>query len=235
MFRTWGGKRKRAGRKQVNARKSQPHRVRQALSAVQAGHVTVRIAPHVGNVRRRNAYQAIRRALQTALGRCDFRVVHVSIQRTHVHFLVEAGDQFALAKGMQGLLISAARRLNAKLGRRGQVFVDRYHVEIIDSPRQARNALAYVLNNWRRHGEHLREPAHTWRIDPYSSAIAFRGFIDRPEHWELPASYERLPVCMPQTWLLRVGWARHGPIGIDELPGPEKIRHEIATTRAIAS
>ena len=35
----------------------------------------------------------------------------------------------------------------------GKVFPDRYHAQIIRTPRQARHALAYVLNNWRKHGE----------------------------------------------------------------------------------
>jgi hypothetical protein len=71
-----------------------------------------------------------------------------------VHLLVEADDKDALASGMQGFQISAAKHLNAALSRgkpgqrrRGSVFPDRYHAEIITSPRQARHAIAYVLLN----------------------------------------------------------------------------------------
>ena len=166
QFRTHGGARRDAGRKQVNARKSEPHRERAYLSPNHPVHVTVRVTRDVGRLRRRTCYHALRRALQTVLDRADFRVVHLSIQSTHVHFLVEADTSAALAKGMQSLQISAARKLNAALGRRGSVFVDRYHPVVITTPRQARHALAYVLNNWRRH----REPG-AGPLDPYSSAL----------------------------------------------------------------
>lgn len=125
---------------------------------------------------------------------------------------------------MQGFQISAARRLNAAFtkqdGRRrtGSVFVDRYHPEVIDNPRQARHCLAYVLNNWRKHGEPLTSVARTWRIDPFSSAISFRGWAEQPQHWAAPPTYERLPVSFPQTWLLYDGWKRYGAIAVDEVP-----------------
>src|SRR5205814_9644640 len=96
--------------------------------------------------------------------RCDFRIVHLSIQRTHLHLLVEADDKAALASGMQGFQISAAKQLNAAISRgkpqrrRGTVFPDRYHAEIITSPRQARHSLAYVLANWRKHREDCAAP-----------------------------------------------------------------------------
>jgi putative transposase len=220
----FGGKQPGAGRPQVNARKSEPHRSRPPLRSEHPIHVTVRVAPAVGALRTHRAYRALRRALRGVLARHDFRVVHVSIQRAHVHFLVEADDERALATGMQALQISAARKLNAEVGRRGNVFVDRYHPEVITSPRQARNALAYVLNNWRRHGEHARALARRWRLDPYSSAIAFRGWRNQPDHWDLPPTYEPLPVCFPQTWLLYQGATRDGPIAITFIPGPRSLR-----------
>ena len=57
--------------------------------------------------------------------------------------------------------------------RRGKVFEDRFHAEIIETPRQARHALAYVLNNWRKHREDHAAFAKTWRVDPFSSGICF--------------------------------------------------------------
>ena len=57
-----------------------------------------------------------------------------------------------------GLPISAAKTLNAAISKRrrterhGGVFTDRYHREDLDTPWQVRNALVYVINNWRRHG-----------------------------------------------------------------------------------
>ena len=149
-----------------------------------------------------------------------FRVVHISIQHNHLHLLVEADGKLALSRGMQGFAIAAARAINATAGRTGKVFAFRYHSTAITSPRQARHALAYVLNNWRRHREDQRsQPALKAAIDPYSSAIVFDGW-NEVQSFAIPEDYEPLPVARPETWLLRRGWRLGGPlIGLRERPG----------------
>jgi hypothetical protein len=132
--------------------------------------------------------------------------VHLSIQRTHVHMLVEADDKAALSAGMHGFQISAAKQLNAAIGkerggprRRGTVFPDRFHAVVISSPRQARHALSYVINNGRKHGEQHDTVARAWKIDPFSSAVLFRGWTEWTEgfSWILPPTYQAL-VCTPR-------------------------------------
>src|SRR5262245_21579987 len=96
----------------------------------------MRVAPAVGSLRRRRMYRAMRDATITAALREWFRIVHISLQKTHVHLIVEAEDKTALARGMRSFTISAARHINTALGdgagrRRGRVFADRYHVEVI--------------------------------------------------------------------------------------------------------
>ena len=196
--------------------------MRPFLSSRHPVHVVMRLSPEVGRLRRRDAYRAFRRALLTSLARGDFRVVHVSIQATHVHLLCEADDRIALANGVRGLSISAARRLNAAVARRGRVFVDRYHATAIASPRHSRAELAYVLNNWRKHREDRAGLAQRRaQVDPYSSGIGFAGWAGRegvPFAW--PRGYEPLPVSYPTTWLLTDGWKRWGPVALAEVPGP---------------
>jgi hypothetical protein len=142
--------------------------------------------------------------------------------------LVEADHKEALAAGMQGFQISAAKHLNAEIGkakrgrrRRGTVFPDRYHAEVISCPRRARHTLAYVMNNWRKHDEDRADFARSWRIDPYSSGVMFPDWkerIDEPFLWRGPATYEPLVVRRPQSWLLREGWKMHGLISYREVP-----------------
>ena len=220
-FRTWGGKRRRAGRPQVNQRKSEAHRKRAQVTPKTPVHVTQRVAVDVARLRKESTYKVIRKAMLRVLSRHDFRIVHVSIQANHLHLLVEADDEQALAKGMQSFLISLARKLNAHLGRSGSVFPDRYHARVIDSRRQARHALAYVLNNWRRHAEDGAAIARTWKVDRFSSAIHFMGFTEG-ERWTVPEDYESLPVSAAQSWLLVDGWRMYGTIGMYEVPGPFK-------------
>ncbi len=209
------------GRPPKGPRSSERHETRPRLRPDQPVHVTIRTVPALHSLRRRHAYRAIREALITSFARESFRVVHVSIQRTHVHLLVEATDRIALARGMQGFQISAARHLNAAARRRGTVFPDRYHSEIIRTPRQARHALAYVLNNWRRHREHLHA-RRTWRVDPFSSGATFTGWRELAHSatlWPLPPTYDPLPVWPPKTWLLTTGWRRYRLLATSETPG----------------
>jgi len=117
------------------------------------------------------------------------RVVYYSIQGAHIHLIVEADDNDALARGMQGLTIRLARRLNA-LGRRsGKVFADRYHAHVLRTRAEAANALRYVARNY---VHHARENLPISFVDPCSSA---RWLLERP-----PAD---APVVSPRTWLLR--------------------------------
>src|SRR4029078_7623293 len=126
---------------------------------------------------------------------------HISIQGNHLHLLVEADDKIALARGMQGFSISCAKQINATLWRKGRVFSDRYHAEPLTSPTQTRNALVYVLANWKKH-QRYTPTVH----DPYSSSINFHGWRDAPPVIRAAP----FPIAFPHTWLLRTGWA-HAP------------------------
>lgn len=92
------------------------------------------------------------------------------------------------------------------------MFPERYHVEQLKTPRQVRNAIAYVLNNWRRHGE---DAGTRWTIDPYASGCLFDGW-DRL--FAPPESFVPLGAVRPQTWLLERGWRRYPPISPYEVP-----------------
>lgn len=218
--RTWGGARDGAGRKR-SKRKSEPSHVpRPEHKAYEPVHVVLRTRADVPRLRRGEVLRAIRVALRRSAGRLDFRVVHLSIQHNHLHLLVEGTNKLALSRGMQGFAIAAARAINSSLGRRGKVFAFRYHATAITNPRQARHALAYVLNNWRRHREDERGVRERGAaVDPYSTGVLFDGWRE-VSAFEIPAYYEPLPVARAQTWLLRTGWERGGPrIGLRERPG----------------
>lgn len=212
-----GGKRQGAGRPCKGARPGEPHKRRPTLKASEPVHVVLRVTRAIANLRKRHMYRALREATFTmarreiayrANGPC--RIVHLSIQRTHIHLLVEASDRMALSRGMQSFQISAARHLNRAAGRSGNVFPDRFHQEIIRTPTGARNAIRYVLNNWRKHGE---DAQREWNVDPFSSGVFFTGWSEDAERTTLrrwPRTYEPLIVYQPRTWLLREGWRSRG-------------------------
>ena len=223
-----GGKRRGAGRPPKGERAGERHKRRPFHDARHPVHVVLRAVKAVSSLRRRRTYQAIRAATRVAARRADFRIVHLSIQRTHVHLLVEAKSKAALAAGMQGFQISAAKHLNAAISqgrpgprRRGTVFPDRYHAVVIDSPRQARHALSYVINNWRKHGEDRGEVTRRWDVDWYASGAMFPGWKELgSKGFALRHPPELAPVTVsaPKTWLLREGWKKHGAISWREVP-----------------
>ena len=101
--------------------------------------------------------------------------------------------------------------------RKGRVFRDRYYRQTIGNRRQARHALAYVLDNWRKHKKNRVWFARVWRVDPFSTAVSFDGWRDGVPGF--PDSYEPLPVWKPQSWRLTAGWRIYGLIPTDEVPG----------------
>ena len=221
-----GGKRRGAGRKPAGTRAREGHDARPEFKRYQPLHVVMRVVPAVGSLRRRAMYKALRDASITAALREWFRIVHVSLQQTHVHMLVEAADKRALARGMQGFLISAARHVNTVLGsgarrRRGKVFADRYHAEVITTPTRAHHAIRYILGNWRHHGEDQRGLPSTWLVDPFSTGILFPDWQELEGQawmWPFRETYDPLVVRRPQSWLLREGWKKAGSISCRDVP-----------------
>jgi putative transposase len=220
-----GGWREGAGRKPNGLRAGVWHVRRPDVRKTQPQHVTLRCVKDVGYLRRPHAYRAIRRALVTVAAHTGFRIVHHSLQGTHVHLLCEAENRVALASGVQGFQISAAKALHRELAKRGgpkqgRVFADRYHAVAISSVRQVRHALAYVLNNWRRHREDRSGIGlANGRIDPFSSGLSFPGWRESVEARDL-GTYEPPPVMRAESWLLAEGWKRATPISVYEVPGP---------------
>jgi REP element-mobilizing transposase RayT len=235
LFKPRGGKRRGAGRKPKNGKRAgSPHKERPELKAYWPVHVVLRVHEDVQPLRTRDMYKALREAtIAVALRELHFaeegafRIVHISIQSSHVHMIVEAANKTALSRGMQSFQISAAKHINRVYSdraglerrRRGTVFPDRFHQEILKSPRQARHALSYVLNNWRKHSEDRQRAS---KVDPFSTGALFSGWRERADAMTLfrwPTTYEPLVVYLPQTWLLRVGWEKHGRVSFREVPG----------------
>ena len=176
-FRTWGGKRKDAGRKPSGPHAGASHLRRPQLPPRTPVHVTVRMLPHVWNLRSRRSFAHIGKAILAAAERYAMRLAEFSIQGNHIHLIVEATDQAALAQGMKGLGVRVARGLNTLMGRHGQVIAERYHAHVLRTPTEVHNAVHYVLHNYRRHFG-----APTSFVDPYSSA----GLpLPRPHTWPL--------------------------------------------------
>src|SRR5512142_757673 len=113
-----GGARPGAGRPSFKklglGRASERHLTRPELSARHPVHVVMRARADVGSLRTHAVFAAIREAtIQVYKHEETFRIVHFSIQKSHIHLLVEASDKRALWTGMKAFGISAAKHINA--------------------------------------------------------------------------------------------------------------------------
>ncbi len=209
-----GGRRAGAGRKPKGDVAGVRHTARAPLANRFPVLVTMKLRQRLPALRRREAYAALRDTFVAGKERFGFRLVHYAVLNDHLHFVAEAADRTALQRGLKGLAVRVARRLNTLWGRRGSVFADRYHDRVLASPREVRNALVYVLGNGRKHAAAGRMVAVPQAIDTYTSAPWFDGFREHITVRGLDG-IER-PLADARTWLLRVGWRRHGLIGVNE-------------------
>ena len=211
-----GGRRAGAGRKPNGPEAGVEHRTRAALAPRFPVHVTVKLRSGLPRLRRRDEYAALRAAFAAgsrgvgASGK--FRLCHYAVLNDHLHLLVEAHDRQSLSRGIQGLLIRIARKLNKLWRRKGKVFADRYHDHILKSPRETRNALKYVLQNARHHAAKGRMVDASAPIDTFTSAPWFDGFRQAIRVRGLEAVIR--PVTDARTWLLTLGWRRHGLLAV---------------------
>jgi REP element-mobilizing transposase RayT len=147
-------------------------------------HVTLRVKPHVWNLRSRRSWRRIRRAFEKARGKFGARLIEYSVQGNHLHLIIETDDNDALSRAMQGLAIRIAKALNAMMECAGRVFDDHYFSRLLRSPTELTRAISYVLRN---HGHHF---ASEGGPDQFSSAV-----LSPAERVEL--------LSRPLSWLLR--------------------------------
>ena len=188
-----GGRRKGAGRKSKGPRQLVRHARRPELNGREPVLITCRVRDDVPNLRWRESLGVIQRCFAAGNERSDFGIVQYSVQSNHIHVLVEAKNKVALSSALTGLLGSIARKLNRLFGRRGKLWVGRYHACVKRTPTEVRNALLYVLGNGVKHGVVRRG-----QLDPCSSARGVRFLL--------------ATVKAARTWLLHTGWRRAGPL-----------------------
>ena len=220
----WGGRRTGAGRKPGD-RPDVRHVARADFRRPLPAHVTPRLRPGVPSLRSVPIVREIERSFAVGCERAGFRLCQYSLQGNHAHLIVEADDRGALSRGMTAVAARLARAVNRVARRTGRVLADRYHVRMLATPREVHRALRYVLLNSRRHvAATMRGALRAMGVllDPASSARWFDGWKLRsspvPERVQAPAGGPA-PVARATTWLLAVGWRRHGLLDPADIPG----------------
>jgi hypothetical protein len=222
-------RRERAKQRRHPGRGGVRHRQRCELKARFPVHVTVKLLGRLPRLRAREEHRALRAAFRAGCmgpvsgsqaercaGGAAFRLCHYAILNDHLHLILEAADREALTRGLQGLLIRIAKSLNRLWRRHGTVFAERYHDRPLETPREVRNAIRYVLANGKKHEAEGLEVRVPQPIDVFTSAPWFDGFQEKFTVRGLEAIAR--PIADARTWLLRTGWQRHGLISVYELP-----------------
>jgi len=218
----WGGWRPGAGRK-AGPTPPVPHERRGRFPAAHPCLVTLKVLGGLSSLRTLAVVREVEGSFRRGAERGEFRLVHYSIQGDHLHAIVEAEGPEALGRGMRSLGARFGRAVNRALRRSGPVVRERYHLVVLRTPTQVRNALRYVLLNARRHWAKRRGskalPGPV-RLDPASSARWFGGWRSGSVGVEEAARAVDAPaVRAPRTWLLSVGWRPLGLLDPAEVPG----------------
>jgi len=202
---TWGGKRRHAGAKRRLSHVELKHRSREAFGKSAPLHVTLRKAAGVYNLRSRRSANAIKLAIFGGADRFGVRVVQLSVQGNHIHLLVEAPNHMALGQAMKGLGVRIARRMNAMMGRHGQVIGDRYHARRLQTPTEVRTVMHYIRHNHQHHGYGRAA------VDEFSSDVEFASVVAPARLWLVTTGWRRGRVRHLEDPLLAIDGVRGDP------------------------
>jgi REP element-mobilizing transposase RayT len=192
-------------------------------------HVAIRVRDGTVRLRYKQCFRIVRQALVAASQKIRFRLIAYSVQTNHLHLIAEADDKFALSRAMRSLSIRIAKRINQLMHARGKRIRNRYMLSVLRTKCDVQRALAYVLNNRRRHAAQSRRRLRDRWIDPCSSAVWFQDWARPPlATWDPCPDLPRGTV-EPQSVLLRHGWKAHGLIDPSYVPGPLRDRAAVAT------
>lgn len=186
-----GGRRPGCGRKRIHSR-GVSHRRREFVTRRTPLHINFRYRK---SIRNKEALRVLKRAILNARKK-GLSVIHFSMQSNHIHLIAEVENNQTLTQGMRSLTITFAKGL-----KEGRIQVQRYHLHVLRSLGETRNAAFYVLFNQQKH-----EKGTSSVIDGYTSVLGRSGLIQmflrrtkmvlrikRDECWEGP---------MPSSWLL---------------------------------
>lgn len=85
-----------------------------------------------------------------------------------MHLIIEAENNEILTKGMRSLTITFAKGLN-----KGKVQIERYHLHVLKTIQETKNAVQYALFNQQKH-----EKGTYSKIDGYSSLLSMKNAVE---------------------------------------------------------
>lgn len=136
-----GGRRKGAGRRRIHS-KGVSHRAREKVSHRAPLHINFK---YKSQIRNKDSLRLLKRAILNAR-KHGLRISYFSLQSNHVHLIAEAPNNQILTKGMRSLTVTMAMGL-----KKGRIQLERYHLHVLKSLRETKNAIEYVCFNKQKH------------------------------------------------------------------------------------
>jgi REP element-mobilizing transposase RayT len=186
-----GGRRSGAGRKRIHS-KGVAHRTRETVITRHALHINFKMNTSIRNKR---CLKILKRAIKNSRS-MGLSIAHFSLQSNHLHLIVEAKNNAILTRGMRSLTITFSKGIG-----RGRIQLERYHLHVLKTIRETRNAVHYVLFNEQKHSglkrayvnsfsslgvvQDLRELAKKAKMMVILGRIQEDNFLDTPEGWML--------------------------------------------------
>lgn len=179
-----GGKRKGSGRKRIRS-KGVAHRNREKVTRHTPLHINFKFKTTIKN---KFCLRLLKRAIVNARA-FGLRVIHFSLQHNHIHLIIEADNNDILTTGMRSLTITFAKGLKI-----GKVQVERYHLHVLKSIRETKNAINYVLFNKQKH-----EKGKYSIVDEYCSILSLRNAMKIISEY---AKRQSLTLKIEKSWWL---------------------------------
>lgn len=155
-----GGRRRGSGRKRIHS-KGVAHREREKVNLRTPLHINFKFRT---NIKNKTTLRLLKRAIINSRSH-GLRILHFSMQHNHIHLIVEAVSNEILTRGMRSLTVTFSKGLKL-----GKVQIERYHLHVLKTLRETRNAIQYVLFNSQKHGSK--------QIDEYSSLLQLSNVKD---------------------------------------------------------
>jgi hypothetical protein len=134
------------------------HRQREGVVARLPVHVTIRLRRGIPTLRQPRFVRRFRSSLSEACVRHGFRVVHYSIQRDHVHLLIEAQSNHSIRLRDEECRCAHRQLANPALPAQRQSARRSLSLASVTHALEVHRALRYVLLNHRHHTARRRIP-----------------------------------------------------------------------------
>ena len=144
------------------------HISREKLHRRSALHLTIKVRENKAEIKTKKILKALHHAIKRARLK-RLKIIHYTLEYNHIHLLAEATNNEILHQGMQALGISLSKAINKIKSLKGSVYKHRYHLKKINSRRQYKNVIHYILKNGIKHKR------TSSIIDPYNSAVVAKN------------------------------------------------------------